>query len=121
VSPSALERWRNSTPPQLIQIKRRRAGADLSSVEEDAVDACYYSIIERAEDGHFYGWVPDLAGVTADGCTEKEVVDRLFREVRDCVRNLILTGAPIPQPRALEELPGVTAEREARRLLLVIT
>ena len=88
---------------------------------EDAVDACYYSIIERAAEGHFRGWVPDLAGVTADGCTEKEVVDRLFREARDCVRNLILTGAPIPQPRSLEDLPGVTAEREARRLLLVIT
>jgi predicted RNase H-like HicB family nuclease len=87
----------------------------------DAVDASYYSIIERSEDGHFHGWVPDLAGVTADGCTEKEVVDRLFREVRDCLRNLILTGAPVPRPRLAEELPGGAADREVRRLLLVIT
>ena len=85
------------------------------------MDACYYSIIERAEDGQFRGWVPDLAGVQADGCTEKEAVDRLFREARACVRNLILTGAPIPQPRPVEELPTGTADRTVRRLLLVIT
>jgi len=41
------------------------------------MDACYYSIIERGEDGHFWGWVPDLPGVSADPKTEKEVADRL--------------------------------------------
>jgi predicted RNase H-like HicB family nuclease len=84
------------------------------------VDACYYSIIERSDDGHFHGWVPDLAGVRADGCTEKEVVDRLFRESRECLRNLILTGAPVPRPRPAADLPGA-AGREVRQLLLVIT
>jgi len=84
------------------------------------VDACYYSIIERSDDGHFHGWVPDLAGVTADGCTEKEVVDRLFRESRECLRNLILTGAPVPRPRPAADLPGA-AGREVRQLLLIIT
>lgn len=84
------------------------------------MDACYYSIIERSDDGHFHGWVPDLAGVRADGCTEKEVVDRLFRESRECLRNLILTGAPVPRPRPAADLPGA-AGREVRQLLLVIT
>ena len=84
------------------------------------MDACYYSIIERSDDGHFHGWVPDLAGVRADGCTEKEVADRLFREARERLRNLILTGAPVPRPRPSEELPGGTAGRVVRRLLLVI-
>jgi predicted RNase H-like HicB family nuclease len=84
------------------------------------VDASYYSIIERSEDGSFHGWVPDLAGVRADGCTEKEVVDRLFRESRECLRNLILTGAPVPRPRPAADLPGA-AGREVRQLLLVIT
>jgi len=65
--------------------------------------------------------VPDLAGVKADGGTEKEVVDRLFREVRDCVRNLILIGAPVPRPRPPEELPGGSGDFEIRRLLLVVT
>jgi predicted RNase H-like HicB family nuclease len=84
------------------------------------MDASYYSIIERSDDGYFHGWVPDLAGVRADGRTENEVVDRLFREVRECLRNLILTGAPVPCPRPAEELPGI-AGRAVRRLLLVIT
>ena len=82
--------------------------------------ACYYSIIERSDDGYFRGWVPDLADVRADGCTEKEVIDRLFREVRECLRNLILTGAPLPRPRPAEDLPSA-AGREVRRLLLVVT
>jgi predicted RNase H-like HicB family nuclease len=89
---------------------------------EIVMDACYYSIIERGGDGHFHGWVPDLPGVTADGGTEKEVVDRLFREVRNCLRNLILTGTPLPVPRPAEELPiGDSATCEIRRLLLVVT
>jgi predicted RNase H-like HicB family nuclease len=82
--------------------------------------ACYYSIIERSDDGYFGGWVPDLAGVRADGCTEKEVVDRLFREVRECLHNLVLTGAPLPRPRPAEDLPSA-AGRGVRRLLLVVT
>src|SRR5262245_42919806 len=106
---------------RLIQIKRADPVADLCSRRRDAVDACYYSIIERADDGHFHAWVPDLAGVTADGSTEKETLDRLFREVRDCLRNLILTGMPIPPPRTAEELPPPTAGREVRRLLLVLS
>ena len=85
------------------------------------MDASYYSIIERSEDGSFHGWVPDLAGVRADGGTEKEVVDRLFREARECLRNLILVGAPVPRPRLPDDLPGSAGGREVRRLLLVIT
>lgn len=86
------------------------------------MDACYYSIIERGSDGHFHGWVPDLPGVAADGSTEKEVVDRLFGEVRNCLRNLILTGEPMPVPRSMDELPSSGASTsEIRRLLLVVT
>lgn len=85
------------------------------------MDACYYSIIEWSDDGYFHGWVPDLTGVRADGHTEKEVVDRLFREVRSCLRNLILTGEPLPRSRSAEELEGDSADRKIRRLLFVIT
>jgi predicted RNase H-like HicB family nuclease len=84
------------------------------------VDASCYSIIERTGDGHFHGWIPDLPGVTADGVTEKEIIDRLFREVRDCLRNLILTGASVPRPRPIDEPPASAAVRKVRRLLLVI-
>lgn len=85
------------------------------------MDACYYSIIERGEDGHFWGWVPDLPGISADGATEKEVADRLLRGVRECLRNLIVTGEPVPRPRPPEELPARDGARELRRLLLIIS
>jgi len=85
------------------------------------MDACYYSIIERGEDGHLWGWVPDLPGISADGVTEKEVADRLLRNVRDCLRNLIVTGEPVPRPRPPEELPARDGARELRRLLLIIS
>lgn len=85
------------------------------------MDASYYSIIERGEDGHFWGWVPDLPGVSADGLTEKEVVDRLLSSVRECLRNLIVTGEPVPRPRPSEELPRRDGARELRRLLLIIS
>jgi len=84
------------------------------------MDACYYSIIERAE-GHFWGWVPDLPGVSADGLTEQEVVDRLARGVRECLGNLIVTGQPLPRPRRPEQLPRRDGARELRRLLLIIS
>jgi len=85
------------------------------------MDACYYSIIERGEDGHFWAWVPDLPGVTADGRTEQEVIDRLLPEVRNCLRNLIVTGEPVPRPRTAKELPRRDGARELRRLLLIIS
>ena len=85
------------------------------------MDASYYSIIERGEDGHFWGWVPDLPGISADGLTEKEVADRLLRRVRESLRNLIVTGEPIPRPRRPEELPAREGARALRRLLLIIS
>lgn len=84
------------------------------------MDTCYFSIIERAEDGSFTAWVPDLPGVTADGATEEEVLQRVFSNARMCLRNLIVTGQPLPEARPLEELPQREA-REFRRLLLIIS
>ncbi len=84
------------------------------------MDTNYFSIIERADDGSFTAWVPDLPGVTADGATEEEVLQRVFRNARECLRNLIVTGQPLPEARPLEELPQ-HHEREFRRLLLIIS
>lgn len=84
------------------------------------MDTCYFSIIDRADDGSFTAWVPDLPGVTADGATEQEVLQRVFRNARKCLRNLIVTGQPLPEARPLEELPK-RDEREFRCLLLVIS
>lgn len=84
------------------------------------MDTCYYSIIERTEHGSFEAWVPDLPGVIADGITEEEVLQRVFRNARDCLRHLIVTGQPVPAARPLEDLPRRAAS-EHRRLLLIIS
>jgi predicted RNase H-like HicB family nuclease len=84
------------------------------------MDTCYYAIIERSEDGIFEAWVPDLPGVTGIGATEAEVLERVFASARECLRNLIITGQPLPAARPVEELPQ-RAEREFRRMLLIIS
>ena len=84
------------------------------------MDTCYFSIIERTDDGSFTAWIPDLPGVTADGATEEEVLQRMFREARACLRNLIVNGQPLPEARHIEELPK-RSKREFRRLLLIIS
>ena len=84
------------------------------------MDTCYFSIIERTDDGSFTAWVPDLPGVSADGATEEEVLQRVFGNARECLRNLIVTGQPLPEARPLDELPQ-RDHREFRRLLLIIS
>lgn len=84
------------------------------------MDTCYFSIIERTGDGSFTAWVPDLPGVSADGATEEEALQRVFGNARTCLRNLIVTGQPLPEARPIDELPR-RAEREFRRLLLIIS
>ena len=84
------------------------------------MDTCYFSIIERTKDGSFEAWVPDLPGVTADGATEEEALQRVFRNARECLRNLIVAGHPLPLARPLDELPQ-RDDREFRRLLLIMS
>ena len=84
------------------------------------MDTCYFSIIERTDDGGFSAWVPDLPGVTAYAATEDEVLRHVFRNARECLRNLIVTGQPLPAARPLDELPRGDG-RAFRRLLLVIS
>jgi len=109
---------RDEVPFDLDQ--RWPATADYRSPGGTSVDTCYFSIIERADDGCFTAWVPDLPGVTADGETEAEVLRRVFRSARECLRNLIVISQPLPEARPLEELPQ-RQEREFRRLLLVVS
>src|SRR5215203_7541309 len=96
------------------------AAADCRSTGGQSMDTCYFSIIERADDGSFTAWVPYLPGVTADGATEAAVLQRVFHNARECPRNLIVTGQPLPEARPLEELPQ-RDEQEFRHLLLIIS
>jgi predicted RNase H-like HicB family nuclease len=84
-------------------------------------DACYYSLIERTEDGNFMAWVPDLPGVTATGATERDVLQLISRGARERLRTLILAGEPIPTARPLDALPRRASQREFRRLLLIVS
>ena len=86
----------------------------------DMLDASYYSLIERADDGLFVGWVPDLPGVTAAACTEHETVQLLSRNTRQHLGKLVVAGKPLPTPRPAEELPCSRGHRILRRLLLIV-
>jgi predicted RNase H-like HicB family nuclease len=82
------------------------------------MDTCYYSIIERTEQGGFAAWVPDLPGVTAGGTTEEEVLRGVFRGARERLRSLVMSGTPLPRARPMEELPH---SQHVRRLLLILS
>lgn len=86
----------------------------------DMLDACYYSLIERVDDGRFVGWVPDLPGVTAAGYTEDETLHALSRNTRQHLGKLVLSGKPLPPPRSVDELPCSRGRRILRRLLLIV-
>ena len=84
------------------------------------LDACYYSLIERADDGRFVGWVPDLPGATASGQTEDEVLQQLSRNTRERLHDLLMSGQQPPPARPVDALPSSEGRREVRRLLLII-
>ncbi|MPZ31994.1 MAG: hypothetical protein GEV13_13505 [Rhodospirillales bacterium] len=84
------------------------------------LDASYYSLIERAQDGRFVAWVPDLPGISITGDTEEEVIHALSQTVRQCVREMIIEGKPVPKARLIDELPCGCTEHQVRRLLLII-
>ena len=84
------------------------------------LDASYYSVVERAQDGRFIAWVPDLPGISISGDTEEEVIRALSQTIRQCVRGLIVDGRPVPKARSIDELPRANAGRHLHRMLLVI-
>jgi predicted RNase H-like HicB family nuclease len=84
------------------------------------MDASYYSVVERAPDGRFVAWVPDLPGISISGESEEEVIRALSRTIRQSVREMIVDGRPVPKARSIHELPGSSEGRKVHRTLLVI-
>jgi len=84
------------------------------------MDASYYSMVERANDGRFVAWVPDLPGISVSGETEEEVIRTLSQTIRQCVRDMIVDGRPVPKARSADELPRSAPGRRLHRLLLII-
>ena len=84
-------------------------------------DACYYSLIERAADGCFVGWVPDLPGTEAIGITEAEVIRGLSRLTQQRLHDMLMQGEVPPRPRAADQLPQGDGRRVHRCLLLIVS
>jgi predicted RNase H-like HicB family nuclease len=84
------------------------------------MDASYYSVVERAADGRFVAWVPDLPGLSITGESEAEVIRALSQTIRQCVRTMIIDGKPVPRARSADELPPGSPGRRLHRVLLII-
>jgi predicted RNase H-like HicB family nuclease len=58
----------------------------------------YAVVIERASDGGYGVWSPDLPGVVALGDTQAEALDEMRRAIEFHLDGLREDGQPIPQP-----------------------
>ncbi len=59
----------------------------------------YVVVVERAGDGSFSAYVPDLPGCVASGDTADEVRAMIEEAVALHVESLRSHGEPVPQPR----------------------
>jgi predicted RNase H-like HicB family nuclease len=58
----------------------------------------YAVVIERASDGGYGAWSPDLLGVVALGDTEAETLDEMRKAIEFHLDGLREDGQPIPKP-----------------------
>ena len=61
----------------------------------------YVVIFERAEDGGWGAYLPDLPGVVALAATRHEVSERIHEAVEAYVQEMAALGQPLPEPVAL--------------------
>ena len=58
----------------------------------------YAVVIERAEDGGYGAWAPDLPGVAALGDTQDEALAEMRKAIEFHLDGLREDGQPVPQP-----------------------
>lgn len=58
----------------------------------------YAVVVERASDGGYGVWSPDLPGVVALGETEAEALDEMRQAIQFHLDGLKADGQPIPRP-----------------------
>lgn len=58
----------------------------------------YVVIFERAEDGGWGAYLPDLPGVVALGTTRDEVSERINEAVEAYAEEMAALGRPLPEP-----------------------
>ena len=61
----------------------------------------YVVIFERAEDGGWGAYLPDLPGVVALGATREDVSERIQEAVEAYAREMSELGRPLPEPIAV--------------------
>jgi predicted RNase H-like HicB family nuclease len=70
----------------------------------------YAVVIEKAEDGSFSAYVPDLPGCVAVGQPSPETARQLIHEAIDAhIAGLVEDGLPIPEPTSRAEYVEVSA------------
>jgi predicted RNase H-like HicB family nuclease len=60
----------------------------------------YVVIFERADDGGWGAYLPDLPGVVALGATHDEVSERIHEAVEAYAQEMAALGQPLPEPVA---------------------
>lgn len=74
---------------------------EASRFETETIVTGYAIIIERAEDGGFGAWAPDLPGVVATASTYDECVALMREAVAFHLEGMREDGDPIPPPTAV--------------------
>lgn len=64
----------------------------------------YLIIIEKADDGGYGGWVPDLPGCIGMGETYDAALDNTVEGIKFHLEGLKAEGLPIPQPNSKAEM-----------------
>ena len=64
----------------------------------------YVYIIERADDGSYWAYVPDLPGCTSCGDTVDELRENIKEAVALYVDSLREHGEPVPEPTSSAEV-----------------
>ena len=62
----------------------------------------YAIVIERADDGGYGAWSPELPGVVALGDTPEQTVEEMQEAVRLHIELLRERGEPVPAPTAVQ-------------------
>jgi len=74
-----------------------RSIAEASGTEESSMTT-YAIVIERAEDGGYGAWAPDLPGCVALGVSEQECIDQMREAVGLYLQVLRERGETVPEP-----------------------
>jgi predicted RNase H-like HicB family nuclease len=64
----------------------------------------YLAILERANDGTWGAYVPDLPGCTSFGPTREEAARNVHLAIEEHIAALREAGEPVPEPASLPEM-----------------